>query len=402
VGGTTGKGSTAAMAAAILEEAGLSVGLYVSPFLQTFVERISVNGELIAPDQFADAVEAVKPAVSKLEQEGLGRPTILEVLFVIGMQHFQRENVDVAVVEVGLGGRTDCTNVFDPPTVAAITNVQLDHIRQLGNTPAAIATEKKAIIKSGGLAVTGATGEALDVLTEHCRMEGVQLWRAGHEITLKRIGCAALVTTPARTVRVKPAMAGKHQQDNAALAVAAVDAFAERTGQPIANAAGAAGIARARQPGRLEIVQQKPRVILDGAHNPAAAAILAEALATPDMRSSGALLMFIGILEDKDREGVLERLVPIADHVVITTPPLEQRAGNSSEVFAIAQRYRRGHATIQLMEDPLDALQRVLELAEAEDTVCITGSIYLIGLLRSHWFPEEVILAERRLRYATF
>ncbi|HET9200464.1 MAG TPA: cyanophycin synthetase [Dehalococcoidia bacterium] len=402
VGGTTGKGSTAAMTAAVLEEAGLRVGLYVSPFLQTYVERISVNGELISPDQFASAVDEIKPSIRGLERDssGPGRPTILEALFAMGMRHFEREAVDVAVVEVGLGGRTDCTNVFEPSAVSVITNVQLDHTRQLGTTPEAIAREKAAIIKAGTRALTGAAGGALGVIEERCRQLGVELWRAGKEVQHVDLGCEAEVKTPQTTLTVTPAMAGRHQHDNAALAVAAADAFGLASGMTIGATAMKAGIARARQPGRLEIVQRRPTVILDAAHNPAAADVLATALKDSELKPAGRLVVLIGVLEDKDREGILSRLAPLADEMVVTQPPLAERAGDAADVATIARRHVRDGVRVELVEAPEAALQRALEVASAEDTVCVTGSIYLIGLLRNQWFPEEQILTERRIRYA--
>jgi dihydrofolate synthase/folylpolyglutamate synthase len=401
IGGTTGKGSTAAMTAAALEEAGYRVGLYVSPFLQTFIERISVNGVLMAPERFAGAVEELKPSVGRAAARagGTGQPTILEILFAVGMLHFSRERVDAAVVEVGLGGRTDCTNVFEPAAVSVITNVQLDHTKQLGDTTAAIAREKAAIIKAGTRAVTGATGDALAVIESRCRDEGVDLWRAGYEVEHQSIGCEVHVGTPRTTAVVTPAMSGAHQVDNATLAVAAADAFSLATGMAVNAGAMAAGVGRARQPGRLEVVQREPTVILDGAHNPAAAEVLAAAL--NQTRPGGRLILLIGILADKDREGILGRLVPLADHVVVTRPPLAERAGDTAEVARMARPYLREGAAVELIEEPGSALDQALDLASEEDTICITGSIYLIGQLRNRWFPEDQILRERRIRYAS-
>ncbi|MPZ22185.1 MAG: bifunctional folylpolyglutamate synthase/dihydrofolate synthase [Dehalococcoidia bacterium] len=406
VGGTTGKGSTSAMVASVLEAAGYRVGLYTSPFLQTFIERISVNGELIAPDRFASLVEAMKPLVRRMhidatDGEGWGRPTLLEVVFGVAMQHFAEEGVDVAVIEVGVGGRTDCTNVFGPSAVSVLTNVQLDHTEVLGHTPAAIAREKAAIIKPGGFAVSGARGEALKVIAERCRDLAVDLWRLPGEVRLRATNCGPLVVTPRRRLLVAPVLAGNHQHFNAALAVAAADALALRVeGFNVPDEAMAAGIARARIPGRLEVMQERPRVVLDGAHNPAAAAVLGTALEDGAAGHYRRLVLLVGVLEDKDRRRILGQLAPRADHVVVTSAPLRERSGDAGETLSAARRWAGRDVPVELVEPPMDALARALEVAGPDDLVCATGSIYLIGHLRGHWFSEEMLLRERRVRYA--
>ncbi|MEX2236308.1 MAG: cyanophycin synthetase [Dehalococcoidia bacterium] len=404
--GTTGKGSTAAMTAAILEAAGHRVGLYTSPFLQSFIERIALNGRLISPQEFANGVEKLKPLIREMDLalqagEGWGRPGILEVIFAIGLDHFRREQIDVAVIEVGLGGRTDCTNVFDPSAVAVLTNVQLDHTDVLGDTPAAIAAEKAAIIKPGSRAVTGASGEALDVVRAHCQRLGVPLWTLNEEILLQPgAECSALVDTPARgPLAVHPRMGGAHQKLNAALAVAAVDALGSALPKFAVNdEAVTAGIGSAQLPGRFEIVQENPTVVLDGAHNPAAAEVLSEALLAqwPGRR----LVLLLGILADKDRASIIRSLVPLATHVVLTVPPFAERAGDPREMLEEARSVAPAGSGVELIEAPEEALLRALALAGADDVVCATGSIYLIGRLRGHWFPEDRILAERRVSFA--
>ena len=188
VGGSAGKGSTSTMIASILQASGARTGLYTGPHLQTFIERAAVDGRLMSPDEFADTVLGIEPLVRKMHLEvldgvGFGRPSLVEVAFATGMRHFASERCDVAVVEVGLGGRTDCTNVFDQKRVSVITNIEYEHRERLGWTLTSIAREKAAIIRGGEIAVVGALRpEALAVIAARCAEVGATLWRMGHEV----------------------------------------------------------------------------------------------------------------------------------------------------------------------------------------------------------------------------
>jgi dihydrofolate synthase / folylpolyglutamate synthase len=400
VGGTAGKGSTAAMAASILSEAGYRTGLYVSPFLQAFIERISVDGLLIAPDQFAAGVKRLKPLVERMQKGPTGPPSLLEVLFAVACQYFREERVDVAVIEVGLGGRTDCTNVFEPATVTAITNVGKDHTNVLGRTIARIAREKAAIIKPGTRTVTAATRDGLKVIRERCRQVASPLWQttAPADLKVAASGGSLIVQTPLRRLaNLNPAMPGLHQAPNAMLAVAAVDALHTQDRAFSADDTAVARGMKARLPGRLERVQERPMVVLDGAHNPPAATALREALSRRVVGDYERLILLIGILADKDRAGITRRLAPLADHIVVTAPPFAERAGDPERTAIYARRYARARRLVEVVPNPDAALDRALEAAGSGDLVCITGSLYLVGHLRSRWFPVEDILGERRI-----
>jgi dihydrofolate synthase/folylpolyglutamate synthase len=409
VGGSAGKGSTATMIASILRAAGLRTGLYTSPHLQTFIERIDVNGELIAPDKFADLVLGLEPLVRKvhidvLDGVGFGRPSLVEVAFAVGMKHFADERCDVAVIEVGLGGRTDCTNVFDDPIplVTVLTNVEMEHVERLGPTIADIAGEKSAIIK-GGVVITGAQRqEALDVIERQCSQTGAKLWRLGPQIVANVVcrdkgGTTFDLRTPKTTVkRVRMPVTGEHQVGNAALAIAAV--FSSQTG--IRDDDVRRGMDALRINARMEIVETAPRVILDGAHNPAEAKATARAVqehwlspAQPGAAVSRVHLV-CGILADKAQRAMVREFASIAGTVVVTQPPLSERAG-SPEGMLSGFRGRLGEEAVTYEASPERALDLALARASAEDIVLVTGSMFLAGGLRERWVPEARILERR-------
>jgi len=268
IGGTNGKGSVVAMVRSALQAAGLRVGTMPKPHLVAYRERIAVDGEPISEDDFAAAVERVLPAVDRVAA-WLGPPTEFETLTAAAFVELARRNVDLAVVEVGMGGRLDATNVLDPG-VAAITNVQKDHEKYLGSTLAAIGTEKAAIIKPGNLAVTGATGRGLKPIADRCARLDVALRLAGprrpYRTELREAGWQGIVvdaTMPDGTLpALRIGLLGGHQAQNAAVALAVLDALredGERRGRPLRGLDEAAvrrGLAEARWPGRLEFLPE--------------------------------------------------------------------------------------------------------------------------------------------------
>lgn len=402
VGGSAGKGSTATMIASILRAAGFRTGLYTSPHLQTFVERIDVDGELIAPEKFADLVLGLDPLVRKmhiavLDGEGFGRPSLVEVSFAVGMKHFADKRCDMAVIEVGLGGRTDCTNVFEQPAVTVITNVELEHRERLGQTIEAIAREKADIIK-GGKVITGATRrDALDLIEARCRERGAALWTLGDGIGVRvREQKAHMsridVKTPLATLRdLELASPGSHQARNAALAVAAAHAHDMRL--VIDESAVRSGLASLDLRARLEVMQERPRVILDSAHNPAEARALAAALPA-QIVDRGDLHLVTGILADKDQAAMVRALAPLAATVVVTQPPLGERTGDPRRMLDGFAR-AIGERNVTFEPVPGRALELAIERASQNDVVCVTGSMFLVGALRNRWVPEERILRVR-------
>ncbi len=405
-GGSAGKGSTSTITASILQAAGLRTGLYTSPHLQTFIERVAVDGVLIPPDAFAELVLGLDPLVRKMHLDvldgvGYGRPALVEVAFAAGMAHLARERCDVAVVEVGLGGRTDCTNVFDEKPVTVLTNIAYEHRERLGWSLASIAREKSALIRGGEIVLTAAGGEeALPVIEARARETGACLLRAGRDLRSRitaadRDGSSFDFTSPFGSFRaLRLPLAGAHQVTNATLAIGAVLAFARRTGSELNETHIREGLAAVRISGRLELVQASPVVLLDCAHNPVEARNLTRALRTHWLPGGARLHLVCGILADKDQVAMVRALAPIADSVVVTQPPLAERVGDPDRMLALF-RAALGDAHVAFEPSPARALDRALAAATKHDVVCVTGSMFLVGALRERWLPEQRILDRR-------
>ncbi|MBX6342342.1 MAG: bifunctional folylpolyglutamate synthase/dihydrofolate synthase, partial [Thermomicrobiaceae bacterium] len=327
VGGTSGKGSTAAFIAAILHAAGYRTGLHVSPYLQVETEKLQVDGRLVCGDAFADHVAALAEAMERWQAERSERLTYGEFWVALTFFAFARERVDFAVIEVGAGGRFDLTNVL-LPDVAVITSVGLDHVRTLGPTIADIAWHKAGIIKPGRAAVTAVDDPvALPVIEAEARAQGVPLQRVLPERDYRVVDSDAsgseLLDVPSGRVFHLP-LAGAFQAANAATAIAAARALRDLPRGPISDDAIAAGLAATRFPGRMEIVQERPQVVLDGAHNPQKMASLAASL--PLLGRPERRIVVLGVLEGHDAEALARIVAPLADEVVATAPHAIERA----------------------------------------------------------------------------
>jgi dihydrofolate synthase/folylpolyglutamate synthase len=398
VGGTNGKGSVVAMARSVLGIAGLRVGTMPKPHLVSYRERIAIDGRPLEEARFARAVHGVLPAVDRVAAR-LGAPTEFEVLTAAAFAELARSDVDMALVEVGMGGRLDATNVLDPG-VAAITNVQLDHERYLGGTLTAIGTEKAAIIKGGNLAVTGAGGRGLPPIVERCRRLGVSLALAGrrrpYHATLHDAGWDGLLVdlhSPTGVLReVRIGLLGGHQASNAAVALALVDALradAERRGAPLERldeASIRAGLRDAQWPGRLELMRRTPYgdVLLDGAHNPAGARALARALEELGMHR---FPLVLGAMRGKRVRDMLRALAPLDPLPVFTTVD-DPGARAPQELLAAWRGLGAGHGRVAAA--PGAALQLAAELRRAPDQpLVVAGSLYLVGAVRAMLAGEE-------------
>lgn len=379
VAGTNGKGSVLALADSALRAAGYRVGSTPKPHLVTYRERIQVNGQPIAADDFARLVGRVLGVADRVARRH-GEPTEFELLTAVVFARFAELRPDVALVEVGLGGRLDATHAWDGG-VAAITNVDLDHMDRLGDTVTAIAREKAAIIERGDLAVTGARGDGLAVIRRRARRLGVPLrevapaplvdWdRDGIDVELPRLG------------RTRVGLRGRHQAANVAIADALLDALDAAGIVTAGDAARRTGYATAVWPGRLELLRVDGRdVLLDGAHNPAGAAALATAL--DDLRpflADGPIALVTASMVDKDVDGVIEalsRAEALADATVVCTSLDLPRAMAAAE---LAARWRagRGRSVVEA-PDPVAALDRALA---GRGPVVVAGSLYLVGAVR--------------------
>ncbi len=382
IGGTNGKGSTAAMAAAILQAAGYRVGLYTSPHLIDFRERIRVNGEPIGAAQVAELTEYLRSVV-----RGACSPTFFEFTTAMALQHFADTAVDVAVLEVGMGGRYDATNIVEP-LVAGITTVALDHEEYLGRTVDAIASEKAGIVKPGVPLIVGSMPtEALTVIETVASQRRAPMWRLNRDFRVEG-------KSPARfrydgitfcADELSCTLEGRHQMGNAACALAMIEA-AGASGLPVSEAAIRAGLRSVRWEGRLEVVEREPTVLLDGAHNPSAAEVLADYLAQHRCDHPGSrVILVLGMMRDKDHRGFLARLLPVVDEVVLTQADIARAACAEDLRRALADLVPSAHA-VPLVADALVLAKR---LAAAPDLICVTGSLMLVGdikaLLRGCW-----------------
>jgi dihydrofolate synthase / folylpolyglutamate synthase len=387
VAGSKGKGSTSAMLAAVLGHAGYRTGLFTSPHLCRVEERIQVDNIPIGADELTvllGDVERVEPALQR-RHPGL---TFFEVATAVGFLHFARRRVDVAVVEVGLGGRFDSTNVCRP-LLALITSISFDHVRQLGNRLASIAREKAGIVKPGRPVISGATAaEARPVIEEVCRERQAPLRQLDVDF---RFTCEPGQVTAAteRRPRVRvttrgrawPAMEvgllGEHQAANAAVAVAAVEELRSQ-GLRIADGAVARGLAEVVWPARLEVLGQRPLVVLDCAHNVASVQALVDTL-----RASfppGRHLLVFAVSSDKDLPGILRVLAPHFAHVFLTRYTGHARAAAPELLSELLASEPSLPWTV--CPTPAEAWSAAREAAGPDDLICVTGSVFLAGELR--------------------
>jgi dihydrofolate synthase / folylpolyglutamate synthase len=362
VGGTNGKGSTSALLATMLKAAGRRVGLYTSPHLCSFRERIRVGGEPITEADLADAVDALATLFARLDV------TMFEAATALALDHFAHERVDTAVLEVGLGGRLDATTVGEP-AATVVTRIDYDHQEYLGTTLAEIASEKAAIIRRGFAVSAGQPPAAAAVVRERARAAGVPLLTEGVELSATVLaqgldGQRLRLAGPGfRLDDAHVAMLGRFQASNALLATAA----AHRLG--VSEAAIRTGLERTLWPGRFQVVDGEPRLVLDGAHNPNGARALADALVDYFDREPKTLV--VGLLRDKDAAGILGPLRPLASRLILTRSS-NPRAADPHDLLPHAGG---SGATVEIAATAEEALGRVA----SSSLVCVAGSLSLVG-----------------------
>jgi dihydrofolate synthase/folylpolyglutamate synthase len=399
IAGTNGKGSVLALTASALRAAGYKVGETPKPHLVTYRERLQIGGRPVDRETFARIVGEVLTVADRVAQRH-GDPTEFELLTAVTFRWFAESGIDLALVEVGLGGRLDATHVWDGG-VAVVTNVALDHMDRLGPTVEAIAKEKAAIIMRGDLAVTGAWGSALDVIERRSRRVAAPLTvtppaplrasdRDGIEVELGRLG------------RVRVGLRGRHQAANVAVADATLDALESAGIARVPGEARRAGYAAVRWPGRMELVEVSApgaagsagcrEILLDGAHNPAGATALAEALddIAPFLRP-GRPTLVLAIMADKDVDGVVGALTGstlLRDARVICTAPAGGRALPADQLAA-RWRVLAGRAA-EVVEEPLAAIDAALSSGSGMGPVIVAGSLYLVGAVRAILVPDPL------------
>lgn len=391
IAGTKGKGSTCAMIGSMLEAAGLKVGIYTSPHLVDIRERIVVNGQMIAQTDFARLVRQIEPIVARLKPT----PTYFDVLTAVAFKYFAEQKVDIAVVETGLGGRLDSTNVITPE-VTAITNISKDHMAQLGPTIARIAEEKAGIFKPGIPAVTVVQDpDAEAVLKRVAEKVGAPLDIAGKTIEFSyRFESSRMqgphnrvcLTTPnSRFEHLAVPLLGEHQAINCGLALSVIDRLKSR-GFQISDARAMEGLAKTTMPGRMEMLSQTPRVIADGAHNAASIDALMRAIGQHIPYDS--MVVIFGCCADKDVGGMLERIAAGADKVIFT------RVDNirSADAAELSARYTEQYGKMAQIAPSLeDALAIANRAVTKEDLICITGSFYLVGEAKKLFMNKSLL-----------
>lgn len=378
IAGTNGKGSTAALFESILRAAGYATGRYTSPHLVRLEERMSARGRLIREEELTSLVAELAQIVGRLRREGalLTEPTFFEVTTACCLGFFRRAGVEVAVLEVGMGGRWDATNVA-PAELTVITNIGFDHERFLGATLAAIAAEKAATIKPGRPVVTGVRStEALAVIRAEADRQNAPLHLALEEVRIKARevngGQRVYLATPVAEYRdVFLPLLGEHQLENLAVAVRAVE-LGRAPGFPVPHEAIAAGVARTRWPARLERVTGEPSLLIDAAHNPQGVEALARYLeAHPH---PGRVLLF-AVMKDKKMEAMAERLFPCFERVLVSRPE-NTRARDPESVVEWAREHR---FPAEAVVPVASALSRAREIAGRSGEVVVGGSIFLAG-----------------------
>ena len=379
VAGTNGKGSVASYITSVLSHAGFTTGLYTSPHLIRFNERIVLNGSEISNDDVVSAYEAVHAA-----DNGERQATYFEIVTAMAFHYFAQQNVDWAVIETGMGGRFDATNVITPE-ISVITNLSIEHTEYLGSTIKDLAREKGGIIKPGVPVVTGVhQPSGLAVLKDRAAENNAELYQYKKDFSARKTGAETYEYKGIfeKFSKIKKPLPGEHQKENLSIALAACEALFKRmagsdTRYNLSQNLVSRAIEDTRWPGRLEHVQLDPLVIIDGAHNLAASKVLAKHLT--DTLKDTQLTLVLGILDDKPYEKMLKNLVPCADRVIITKAQID-RSLDTIILKQAVEKFARGPVTI--IEDVKQAVDHAIKTSDTEDAVCIAGSLYVAGEAR--------------------
>ena len=401
IAGTNGKGSVTAMIANALRACGYRTGMYISPYLEDFRERISLNGRMIPESDLVEMVDEVRPKVQEMLSLGHEHPTEFEVITALAFLYYKLRDCDYVSLEVGLGGRFDATNVVTP-AVSTITTISFDHTDRLGDTLAQIAFEKAGIIKPGVPVVTGVTArEPLEVIRRRAQELGAPVFivadSSGADVTWREVsysmdGQVIDVFGPNFTYKgLEVPLRGRHQQQNAALAIASLELARPRNRRRtlyLDRSAVAHGIATTAWPGRFEVLSRNPTVILDGAHNPDGARVLAEAMKDVPRKR---LICVLGILGDKEYKQVTAKIASMCDTVVVTRPETPRALDPSM----LAEEVRRYVSDVEVQPDIGKAIDLALAKADPEDVVLCCGSLYLVGPARTYFRSKLGITGKR-------
>ncbi len=391
VAGTNGKGSTSAMIESILRTRGVRTGLFTSPHLVSFTERIRVNGQEISENAVIELADEIRGIVSGIEDFS---PTFFEIVTAIAFLYFMKMKVQWAVVEVGMGGRLDASNII-LPEVSVITNIGIDHREFLGDTLDEIAREKAGIIKNGVPLVTADQKPGvMEIIRQRCAEAGSRLFRYNSEFS------SEVAPTGAETVSINYkgskeyrdmllSLAGEHQIINAALAIKAVEIVSEKHPEMVCDIP--KGLKSVTWPGRLEMIKEYPPVLIDGAHNPPAAEVLSAYLRKLLGVKYSRIIMVLGVMADKDIEGILKPLIPLAAEILFTSPAYG-RAASAKRLVDIAASM--GYAS-KSTETVAEALHSAEGLYKTGDLIVVTGSFYTIGEAKEAFGHKGVLTGLR-------
>ncbi len=391
VAGTNGKGSASAIIHSILKNAGYKVGLYTSPHLVSFQERMIINGEYIDPGEIINLLEKMKPAINKVAQtDGCQHPTFFEVITAMAFIYFYEKKVDFAVMEVGLGGRMDATNICQP-LVSVITHIDFDHMDRLGNTLAEIAGEKGAIIKQNAPVVSAEQlPEAQDVIKKIAREKNAPLYIYGKEVKAN-LNCSQLkgnyfdykgISNEIYNLFVP--LAGDFQVENTSLAIATIELLKDK-GFVITKDDIIKGVANSKWPGRFEIVREKPLVILDGAHNPNGVKQFIKNLKR--LIPNKKIIAVLGVFQDKDYAAIMKSIILQVNQVILTMAD-NPRATPTAVLAEVVRQYINDENIIET-KDVATAINMAFQIAQEDDVICVTGSLYTVGEAKAYFLKEK-------------
>ena len=376
IGGTNGKGSTAAFLSSILKEAGYKTGLFTSPYIETFNERIQINNENISDEELAEITTWIRPFADSMEDA----PTEFELNTAICMVYFKRNNCDIVVLEVGMGGELDSTNVIDSPEAAVITAIGLDHTEELGDTIEKIAKTKSGIIKPGCSAVLYRQAESvMEVIREKCRETGVELFVSEPQnVNPLSMDIEGQTFSYPGYGKLRIPLIGTYQLNNVSLALKTVEAMQKR-GWNISKEAVETGLKKTKWPGRFEVILREPLMIVDGAHNPHGIRATSESLRTvfPEKK----LVFLFGVMADKDYPDMLDQILPMAKEVCCVTPdnPRALPAKDLAKVIEESGVKATPYDTIG------EAVESVIQKAkDAKTSAVALGSLYMIGDIKTY------------------
>jgi dihydrofolate synthase/folylpolyglutamate synthase len=395
IAGTSGKGSVSTIAHEILKRMDLTVSLYTSPHLTLVMERIKVNDHFICPKDFVRHMKSVKKATDDMyENDIYGPPSYHETIFSAALLYFREEKPDLSVIETGLGWKNDYTKILPSSLVSVITNISFDHMDYLGDSLSSIASHKADIISPKSICITGCRDSSLlEIIEAKALKKSSQVIAADRDYKIELIE-KNIFNYKSRYNDCKElelSLTGAHQMENAGTAIAAVEQILLLNGLDLDEDIIRKALKEVKIPGRIEIISKNPSVIIDGAHNPAKMEVLSKTL--QDDFSFDKLIIILGVIEGKDIRVMLEHIAPMADLIIATLPRVAGRVSVSPRQIVSMIKELGGKAIIKL--DPFDALDYALSITGEKDLLCITGSLYLAGELRTHWVSKEDIITGR-------